>query len=74
MHLDVKVKATVLGAAFLVVSIDLITYQPRTQGLTVSPLPATRPTLVAGSRDKTLGTRLITYLSIIYQVTCSLVS
>ena len=60
MDLDVKVKATVLGAAFLIVSIDLIIYQLRTQGL-ISAHPATSPTLVAGSGDKTLGTRLIYY-------------
>ena len=39
MDLDVKVKATVMGAAFLIVSIDLISYQPRTQGLISASLP-----------------------------------
>ena len=40
MDLDVKVKATVMGAAFLIVSIDLIAYQPRTQGLISAPCHA----------------------------------
>ena len=55
MDLDVKVKATVLGAAFLIVSIDLIIYQLRTQGLISAPChPATPP-------RSWLGTRLIYY-------------
>ena len=60
MDLDVKVKATVLGAAFLIVSIDLISYQPRTQGLISAPCHERGGRGGVGG-DKTLGTKLIYY-------------